>query len=192
MKHRIIIILFAVFIAVTGNAASLNSVTGLGEGTAWESFIDQIQKSVTKKDTFLAGLGGVRHKQVSLTAANIIAMYTTPVVLLAAPGSGKSIAVTKLQFKITRSATAFTGGGAVIVQYDTTANGAGTQSLDSTLAATVVTGAAGTSYSWRNGAVISDSTATVVNKGLYISNDTAVFAAGTGTATVDIWYVVNP
>lgn len=133
----------------------------------------------------------VQHKTVALTAANIIAMYTTPVALVAAPGAGKSIAVTKLALTITRTSTAFTGGGAAIVQYAATANGAGQQALDSTLASTVITGSAGTTVSFRNGAVISDAASTVTqNVGLYISNATAVFAAGTGTATVDVWYVV--
>lgn len=133
----------------------------------------------------------VQHVTKALTAANIIAMYTTPVALVAAPGAGKSIVVTKLAFTITRTATAFTGGGAAIVQYAATANGGGTQALDSTLASTVITGSAGTTVSFRNGAVVSDAASTVTqNVGLYISNATAVFAAGTGTATVDVWYVV--
>ena len=133
----------------------------------------------------------VQHKTVALTAANMIAMYTTPVALIAAPGAGKSIAVTKMAFNITRTATAFTGGGAAIIQYGATANGGGTQALDSTLASTVITGAAGTTVSLRNGAIISDlAAATIQNAGVYISNAAAVFAAGTGTATVDIWYIV--
>lgn len=139
-----------------------------------------------------AGLNyGLNHKTVALTAANIIAMYTTPVALIAAPGAGKSIVVQKVAFTITRTSTAFTGGGAAIIQYAATANGAGTQALDSTLAATVITGSSGTTVSFRNGAVVSDAASTVTqNVGLYISNATAVFAAGTGTATVDLWYYI--
>lgn len=162
--------------------------------TAQQTGTNQTAFSVLQTKGFIDSTAtdySVQHKTVSLTAANLIAMYATPVVLIAAPGSGKSIVVTKLAFTITRTATAFTGGGAAIVQYHTTANGAGQQALDSTLASTVITGAAGTSVSFRNGAVISDAASTVTqNKGLYISNDTAAFAAGTGTATVDIWYVV--
>lgn len=131
----------------------------------------------------------LQHTTVALSAANIIAMYTTPVVLVPAPGAGKSIVVQRLAFTMTRTATAFTGGAAVIVQYDSTANGAGTQALDSTLASTVITGSAGTTVSFRNGAIISDAASTVTqNKGLYVSNGTGVFATGTGTANVDVWY----
>jgi hypothetical protein len=133
----------------------------------------------------------VQHKTITLSAAQIIAMYTTPVQLIAAPGAGKSIVVAKAAFTIVRTSTAFTGGAAAIVQYDSTANGGGTQALDSTLASTVITGAAGTTVSLRNGAIISDLASTSIqNKGLFISNGTAVFAAGTGTATVDVWYYV--
>lgn len=191
MKKLLIGLVLAFAIITDCNAGYLNSVTGLSEGTDWKSFIDQIAKSTAKKDAFLSGLGGVRHTQVSLTAAQIIAMYTTPVVLVAAPAAGKAIAVNKAIFTITRTATAFTGGGAAIIQYDSTANGAGTNACDSTLASTVITGSSGTSATLRNGAIISDSSA-ITAKGLYISNATAVFAAGTGTATVDVWYTVTP
>lgn len=182
MKN-ILLTIIALLGCVSIASAEINTFTGYGQGTAWESYTDQMQK---------AGFyPGVRHKRISLTAAQIIAMYTTPVVVLAAPGSGKAIAVNKVIFKITRTSTVFTGGGAVIVQYDSTANGAGTNACDSTLAAATVTDSAGTAVSLRNGAVVSNSTA-IVNKGIYISNDTAVFAAGTGTATVDVWYSVIP
>jgi hypothetical protein len=133
----------------------------------------------------------VQHVTKALTAANIIAMYTTPVKVLETPGAGKSIVVAKVALTITRTATAFTGGGVGILQYHSTANGAGQQALDSTFAATIFTGSAGTSVSFRNGAVISDAASTVTqDKALYISNQTAVFAAGTGTAILDVWYYV--
>lgn len=184
MKNKTLLTLTA-FLACAGIAsAEVNTFTGYGQGTDFPSYTDQMQRAGYRPSVY--------HKQISLTAAQIIAMYTTPVALVAAPGAGKTLAVNKLIFTITRSATAFTGGGAAIVQYDSTANGGGLQALDSTLAATVITGAAGTSASIRNGAIISDATTTLVNKGLYISNATAVFAAGTGTATVDVWYSVVP
>jgi hypothetical protein len=133
----------------------------------------------------------LQHATVAITAANIIAMYTTPKALIAAPSAGHSIVVQKLVLTTVRTSTAFTSGGVAIVQYDSTANGAGTQALDSTVASTVVTGSTGTTVTARNGAVISDLASTSIQaKGLYLSNQTGVFATGTGTATVDIWYYV--
>lgn len=129
----------------------------------------------------------IQHEQVALTAAQINGMYATPVLLVAGAGSGKAIIVTKLAFTITRTSTQFANGGAVIFQYGNTTHGGGVQALDSTAAATVVTGSAGTTVTIRNGAVISDSSA-VLNISLYISNATGAFDTGTGTAVVDVWY----
>lgn len=126
-------------------------------------------------------------KTVALTAANLIAMYTTPVEIVPAV-TGKAIVVDSVDFVITRTATAFTGGGVVAVQYDATANGAGTATT-ATIAATVVTGTAGTTYTSRIPVVLSDvDSASIASIGLYISNQTAAFAAGTGTASVKVRY----
>jgi hypothetical protein len=133
----------------------------------------------------------VRHVKVSLTAAQLNGMYAAPVKLLDPQGAGKAIIVTKAVFTITRTATAFANGGVSIVQYGSTVNGGGTQSLDSTIAAAVITGAAGTTVTVRNGAVISDlAAASIQNAPLYLSNQTAAFITGTGTGTIDVWYYV--
>lgn len=124
---------------------------------------------------------------VALTAANIIAMYTTPVLIVPAV-TGKAIIIDSMAFDITRTSTAFTGGGVVAVQYDATANGAGTATT-ATIAATVVTGAAGRTITSRIPVNLSDvASASIIGIGLYISNQTAVFAAGTGTASVKLKY----
>ena len=124
---------------------------------------------------------------VDLTAAQIIAMYTTPVEVVPAK-TGKAIIVDAVEFDMTRTSTAFTGGGVVAVQYDNTANGAGT-ATHATIAATVVTGAAGETRTFRIPVVLSDIAASAIEGiGLYISNQTAVFAAGTGTARVTVHY----
>jgi len=127
-------------------------------------------------------------KTVALTAAQLIAMYATPVEIVPAV-PGKAIIVDSVDFVIVRTATQFTSGGVVAVQYNSTANGAGTSTQATTFAAAVVTAAAGTTYSNRQPAVLSDiATASITNIGLFISNATAAFATGTGTATVTVSY----
>jgi hypothetical protein len=127
---------------------------------------------------------------VNLTAANLIAMYATPVVIIPAV-AGKAIYIQSVEFDITRTATAFTGGGVVNLQYKNTANGAGT-TLHADIAATVVTGAAGTTHTVRIPSVLSDvADADITNVGVYISNKTAAFAAGTGTASVTVRYYIS-
>jgi hypothetical protein len=125
--------------------------------------------------------------QINLTAANLIAMYAAPIVVVPVI-TGKQIHIESADFVITRTATAFTGGGVVNVQYDLTANGAGV-TLHADIAAAVVTGAAGTTVTKRIAKDLSDGASTsYVGKGLYISNKTAAFAAGTGTAVLTVRY----
>lgn len=124
---------------------------------------------------------------VDLTAADIIAMFTTPVVVVPAV-SGKAIFVDAVEFDITRTSTAFTGGGTVAVQYDSTASGLGT-ATHATIASTVVTGSAGETRTYRIPVVLSDiAAASIEGKGLYISNASGAFAAGTGTARLTVHY----
>lgn len=120
---------------------------------------------------------------VSLTAANIIAMYAAPVVLIAAPGSGLTIVLLDAVFKFTATATQFTAGGTTALQIDSTANGAGVKPL-TTFADTVIKSASSSIQQLQSAA----GTVLASNKGIYISNDTAAFATGTGTATVNITY----
>jgi len=127
--------------------------------------------------------GGSGTVHVSLTAAQIIAMYTTPVSLMAAPGTGMAIIVDNITFKMTRTATAFTGGGAVEFRY-TDASGAKVSA--DVAAALVTTGGAGTAFANVRG--IEASVTPVANAAIVVTNADAVFAAGTGTAVVTIQY----
>lgn len=126
---------------------------------------------------------GVHNTVVTLTAAQLIAMGTTPVALLPAPGAGKTIVVKRVMVRMTRTATAFTSGGAISFQYHT-----GPIAVTNTVPAAVVTGAAGTVDVVRGGI---DAAPTAQNDSIEITNATAPFATGTGTAKVFIWYSVE-
>ena len=114
-------------------------------------------------------------------------MYTTAQEIIPAV-PGKSIIVEDVIFDLTGTATQFTGGGVVGVQYKNTANGAG-QLAHADIAASVVTGATAQIITRRRGGELSSiAIADIKSIGLYISNKTAVFAAGTGTANVTVKY----
>lgn len=121
---------------------------------------------------------------VNLTAAQIIAMGTTPVSLIAAPGAGLCIIVDNITFKMVTTATAFTGGGAVEFRYT---DASGTK-VTADVAAAVITAAAGTSFTNVRG--IEASLTGTANAAVVIRNATAAFAAGTGTASLVIEYHV--
>ena len=125
----------------------------------------------------------LQYVEVALSAANIIAMFTTPVTLIAAPGASKIIDVESITFKIARTATAFSSGGAVSIKHD------GQNDVCATIASTVITGSSGTTYTKRIPVVLSDvASASIENLALKITNATGVFADGTGTAVVAIHY----
>jgi hypothetical protein len=120
---------------------------------------------------------------VSLSAADLIGMSVAPVELVAAPGEGKALVFLGLVANVTRTETGFTGGGAVSVKY------AGGADVMATIAASVLTGAAGQTISRRIPADLSDlALANVENKALVLTNADAPFADGTGTAEVTVLY----
>ena len=118
---------------------------------------------------------------VPLSAAQIIAMGTTPITVIAAPGAGKTIVLERAMLRVTRTATQFTSGGTVILQYHT-----GTVAAINTIAAANITGAAGVIDASRSGI----DAANTENDPLEITNGTAAFATGTGTAVLHLWYQI--
>jgi hypothetical protein len=197
LKQILALVLLPVTLALAASPAGMNREASNFFNRDGYSDLGSLTLGHRPYDIFVTdgvniGGGMEQHVTVNLSSANILAMSATPVQLIAAPGSGKTIVVDKIVFTITRTSTAYANGGAVIFQYGNTATGGGQQSADSTLASTVITGAAGTTVSLRNGAVISDLASTSIqNLGLFISNQTAAFITGTGTAVVDVWYYVD-
>ena len=67
---------------------------------------------------------------VTLTAAQIKALYDTPVQkLIAAPGSGKLILIDSILWDIAFGTLQYTAGGAIQAQYGNTVHGAGLRLL---------------------------------------------------------------
>ena len=96
---------------------------------------------------------------------------------------GTALVFLGLVANVTRTATGFTGGGAVSAKY------AGGADVMATIAASVLTGAAGQTISRRIPADLSDlAVAAVENKALVLTNADAPFADGTGTAEVTVLY----
>lgn len=123
----------------------------------------------------------------SLTAVQIRALFTTSVEVIPAV-AGKSIILDSFVFDLTGTATQFANGGVVNLQYDSTANGAGT-TLHADIAATVVTGATGRVQTVRIPKDLSAiATASITGKGVFIGAKSADFITGTGTADCIVHY----
>lgn len=121
---------------------------------------------------------------VSLTAAQIIAMGTTPITIIPAPGTGLAIIVDEIVAELILTATAFTTGGVVHFYY----HGQTTEIMAQTIAAATVNGAAGTTVWQLEPAQTAGGNVITPAVGVDITNATAPFAAGTGTAKLFIRY----
>jgi hypothetical protein len=132
----------------------------------------------------------LRYASVAITAAEFNGMYAAPKLLIAAPGANKMIIVDRMELVMTYGAAQFAAGGAVAAQYDNTVHGAGVLASNAEQA-TDFTGAAASDVFLFNGASGDGSDAlfsAAVNKGLYLSNDTAAFTTGDSTFVAKIHY----
>lgn len=131
---------------------------------------------------FSTGVGQRITTQVTLTAAQIIAMGTTPVSILGTPGANKVIIVEQILLQMKPTATQFTTGGAVTFVYH---GGSVTPHAGNIPAATINSASASNNQLAPIAATIQPPT----NTGIDITA-AGVFAVGTGTAVVTITYMI--
>jgi len=120
---------------------------------------------------------------VTLTAAQVNAMYTTPVLIIPAQGAGLTTVPISCIFNAVFGSAAFTGGGNIFLTYGATSQAS--PQASSAVSPILLTSfsanqmAAGTAT---HAATPSAITPPVQNSGLYLTNATAVFAVGTGSS----------
>jgi hypothetical protein len=122
--------------------------------------------------------------RVTLTTAQLEAMYATPVSVLPAPGSGFAIVVEQIQLEIIAGGTAFTAGGAIEFVY----HGTSTNPVNGSVPAADLTGASGTTLIGLGPAAVNNGTTIPAGTGVDITNATQAFASGNGSAIVLIQY----
>ena len=130
----------------------------------------------------------IKTVEVALTAAQINALFTTSIEVVPAV-AGKAIILDSFVFDLTGTATQFTAGGVVNLQYKNTANGAGAK-LHADIAAATVTGAT-TRFIVQRVPLVAGfaiTTADIIGQGVYIGVQTQNFATGTGTAICKVTY----
>lgn len=131
---------------------------------------------------------------ITLSAAQIKALYDTPVLLVAAPGSGKLIIIDQIIWDVVFATAQYTAGGVIAAQYGNTVHGAGPVA-SGTLAAASLNAVAANAF--LSNAGISGSLNVLqsasLNTAVYISNQTGDFATGDSPATLAVKYrVVTP
>ena len=119
-----------------------------------------------------------------LTSANILAMNATPVTVIPAPGAGKALALQSVLFSFTHG-TSYANGGTTQLQY----HGASTNIMHSTVAAAVFTGSSDAILQF-DPATTASGIVVTSNAAIEITNATAPFITGTGTAKIMLLYAV--
>lgn len=167
--------------AVTSDEVDLSGATGDVTFTAGDP-----QAGTQSVTALNPAIGQTR--TTSLTATQIQGMYGTPVSVVPAPGAGKIVVVDSYVFSMTPTTTSFTAGGVVRLIYNSSAS----TTVAGTLTANcVTTGNAGLTNNYFITGVNSSFTAPgVANAAILITNDSAAFATGTGTAKVIVNYQI--
>lgn len=132
-------------------------------------------------------VGVPRTTTVAVSAAQFAGAYAAPFVLVAAPGANKLLIVHDAIFEYNFVAAQYANGGAIALQYDSTANGAG-RLASATIAAATINGYAADSTVGVLGALQTGASTNTVNKGIYLSNLTGAFDTGDGTFNIHVTY----
>jgi len=157
-------------LAVTGNTALTGALTVTGAITPSAGI--KISATVTQ---FTA--------DVAVSSANLLAMYTTPVDVVAAPGAGFALDFVGAVL-ICDDATDYANGGVITINY-----GSGGAAVSTNLAATFLTGNGDKVWNLQKLNAAGGYTMPV-NTSLAITNATAPFITGTGVCRLKITYNV--
>jgi|SRR5712671_2399102 len=126
---------------------------------------------------------------ISLSSANIQAMYVTPVLLLAAQGAHTCILIRDVFNEYIFNSSGYSNGDAPQIQYGNVGSDASLSSFVFYLN-NIVTGSSSSFYSISGEPTGNIPTTLSVNAGIYISNQSASYTGGNSTLKVTINYSV--
>ncbi len=127
----------------------------------------------------LTAVGGAVQNTLTMTAVQVDAMYGAPFQLLPAPGANKMYVIDQVGFSLVYAGVQFAGGGAIAVQYSNTVHGGGTLATATLAGATFDGLTASSTFTLVPVTIAPVAVALMANQGLFLSNDTAAFTAGT-------------
>ena len=138
-----------------------------------------------------SALNLMQYVAVPVTAAQFKAAYATPLLILASGGANTLIVVDKALLAMTFVSAQYTAGGATGLQWDSTAHLAASKAT-ATIAAATINADAASAVNMVDGAAADVAFTAGVNKGVYLSNDTASFATGDSTFELHLWFRIIP
>lgn len=181
----------------TINKVTVNNFTGNPQvetpfpiySTQYNTAVDQINANTTGIATAQAAVdalealnmtaGGTTNLTdtvkvlVSLTSANLLAMYATPITVLAAPGAGKAWRIKSCVIILDSTVTAYANGGVIYLSYNNTTP------ITNNVAASFLT-AGDKVFTLNPLSTAASGVSLLVDTKVTITNDTAAFITGTG------------
>lgn len=128
------------------------------------------------------GFGYIIKRSITLTSAQILALFTTPITVIPAAGAGTVIVVNKLVAKLPYVSTTYAGANALEVRYTNAAGAKATADLP-----TSFLNSASTAYY----KAIEASVAPVENSPVVVAIPTANPTVGNSTIVLEIEYAVR-
>lgn len=126
----------------------------------------------------------IKTVSVTLTNTQFNGVFATPFEIVAAPAAGNMVVITAWQmFYVYGGTNAFTGGGTVVLQWGTTANGAGTNVMN-TMPGTNFTGFAKSMSTQTAVSRSALSKASFDGLSVCLSNQSAAFTTGTNNSII--------
>lgn len=119
---------------------------------------------------------------ISISSAELKALFTTPKILLAAPGAGKVNVLERLVFSYTHGGTDYAGTGNMTIRY----TGTTTNILESVM--DHIAGATSKLFQVSSKATTSYSVPLISNQSIELTNATADYTLGNGTVKIFLKY----
>jgi hypothetical protein len=132
---------------------------------------------------------GVATAQLRFTAAQILGMYATPLLVIPAPLSSQLIVLGRITGTLLYGSAQFASGGALGLEWGNVAHAAG-PAASSTLAAATLNGYAA-SNTFELTPDNTDALANTIGLGVYLSNATGAFTTGDSTLLLNVNYQVT-
>lgn len=174
--------------AKVNDAAAIAASKLLGNDTAYDATWNGNTQPVSQNAVYdkFESLTGIKTATANLSAVDLAAMFAAPVVVVAGVADQIHVLVA-VSFNFTVGGTQYTGGGNVRLQEETSAT-----ALTGTIATNTLVNGAASFLSTCSSQATAVSSMTL-GKGITISNQTAAFITGTGTAVVKVtYYTITP
>ena len=157
---------------VSGNLVSASGTAGLVQDSTISS---------SSVSSLITQVGNVTTVTVTMLTAAVTTAYATPVQLIAAPGAGKVIVIQEATvYTASTGNTAYATGTAPVIQYDNTVHGAGTAATSALATGDITAASSQVKYLTSPTGALTG----ITNKGIFFSNATNNYTAGTGTNIV--------